>query len=102
MSLIREHIIKRFTRSSGWSKVRKIHIKLNGWCRCCGKEHKLEVHHIEDFSTYPKKELLLSNLITLCKRCHLLFGHLNSWKSINPNVKSDSDLMYIKIRTRRK
>lgn len=32
MSFIREHVVKRSTRSSGWSRVRKKHIKKQPYC----------------------------------------------------------------------
>ena len=86
MSFIREQIIKRATRSSGWSKVRKEHIKKHPTCAGCGRKDGLEVHHIKDFSEHPELELDPDNLITLCDkamRCHLTFGHLGNWKSIN-------------------
>jgi len=104
MSIIREHIVKRFTRSSGWSKVRKNHILNHPVCAVCGKDKKLEVHHIEDFSTRPELELDPLNLLTLCRgsfNCHLLFGHLGDWKSINEFVIQDSFWMYQKILNRR-
>ena len=103
MSLIREFIVKPLTRSKGWRKVRKAHILLNPRCAVCGGKRGLEVHHKEDFSTNPELELDPDNLLTLCrpKRCHLLFGHLNSWKSINPTVVEDADIWKYKIIERR-
>jgi 5-methylcytosine-specific restriction protein A len=104
MSFIREHIIKRVTRSSGWSKVRKAHVKANPFCASCGTKRKLEVHHIRDFSSNPELELDPDNLITLCRagtQCHLTFGHLGSWKSINPEVAKDSQWFSNKVEKRR-
>ena len=104
MSFIREHIVKRFTRSKGWRKVRNNHIKEHPYCAVCGKTKRLEAHHIEDFSTNPELELDPDNLITLCRgtyNCHLLFGHLCLWQSINPDVVDDSDYMLVKIENRR-
>ena len=49
------------------------------------------------------KELDENNLITLCdgkSRCHLLFGHLLSWKSFNPNVVEDCKIWSEKINNR--
>jgi 5-methylcytosine-specific restriction protein A len=104
MSFIREHIIKRATRSSGWSKVRKDHIKRFPVCAACGTKRKLEVHHIKDFSSNPELELDPDNLITLCRsgtQCHLTFGHLGSWKSINLEAVSDSTWFKEKVKKRR-
>lgn len=102
MSLIREHIVKRLRRSRGWSKLRKRFIRAHSYCAVCGRKKRLEVHHIEDFSTNPELELEWTNLITLCgKRCHLLFGHLMYWKSINPEVVDDAGWFLQKVYNRR-
>ena len=79
--------------------------------RCClcntkqtaakGKEVKLEVHHIKDFSEHPELELDPDNLTTLCSKCHFMLGHLKYWKSINPTVVADSRWFYNKIKNRR-
>jgi len=102
MISFREHVVKRFTRSSGWRKIRNAHIKKHPQCACCGSKNAPEVHHIQDFSTAPELELDPNNLITLCgKRCHLLFGHLGYWKSINPEIINDSKWIRNKIENRR-
>ena len=100
---LREQVVKRFTRSSGWGKVRKQHIKKNPTCAACGSKHDPEVHHIKDFSTYPELELDPDNLITLCgRRCHFLLGHLKDFKSINPTIVEDAAKLLEKIKNRRK
>lgn len=104
MSFIREQVVKRTTRSSGWSRTRKNHIKSNPTCYACGRKNGLEVHHIQDFSSIPELELEPSNLITLCDKgtkCHFSFGHLGNWKSINPEVKKDSTWFLNKVKGRR-
>ena len=101
MSFFRELIFKTLTRSSGWSKVRKEHIKNNPSCTVCGRDNKLEVHHIKDFSENPELELDFRNLMTLCRNCHFSFGHLFNWKSINPEVVHDSRWFLEKVKTRR-
>jgi 5-methylcytosine-specific restriction endonuclease McrA len=92
---------KKITRSSGWNKVRKQHLKVNPRCACCTKKRNRQVHHIKDFSTRPELELEVTNLITLCGRCHLFLGHLGYWKSINPEVIRDTVYFRIKIINRR-
>jgi len=102
MSFVREQVVKRLTRSKGWSKVRKRHVKENPFCAACGRFSGLEVHHIIDFSTEPELELEPDNLITLCRKtCHLLLGHLRDWKSINPDIETDSQVLFEKIVNRR-
>lgn len=82
---------KLATRSRGWRKVRYTRIMLDGGkCRACGRKVNLQVHHIRPFNIFPDLELDLSNTITLCGRCHILLGHLDHWKSHNPEVESDA------------
>jgi hypothetical protein len=79
-------------RSGHWPSVRKAYLKKFPYCGVCGGKKKLEVHHIRPFHLHPELELDSSNLITLCENysdgvnCHLLFGHLGSFKSYNINV----------------
>lgn len=104
MSFVREHIVKRFTRSRGWNKVRKAHIKEHPYCEACGSRKKLQVHHIADFSEHPELELNPANLMTLCMsgtRCHLTFGHLGNFKSINPDIVVDAVMYRTKVKNRR-
>jgi len=101
MTFVREHILKRFTRGRGWSRARKEHLKRQPDCQVCGTRRRREVHHIRDVSTYPDLELVPSNLITLCGRDHLVFGHLANWRSINPAVVGDAADWRQKIRERR-
>lgn len=55
--------------SAGWSKVRKAAIERDGnKCLKCGDTDRLEVHHKIPLSAGGGDEL--SNLETLCKRCH--------------------------------
>ena len=89
---IREHLIKRFTRSSKWPKVRKEHLKEQPFCVICGRKWNLQVHHIEPFHLKPELELDPKNLVTFCGRCHLLFGHLNNWKRYNPSYYLIDDI----------
>ena len=99
---IREQIVKRITRSSGWRKVRNKHLLENPKCAACGKKRKsgMQVHHIVPFSVDPSLELVPSNLITLCDKHHLLFGHLQYWKSYNNNVINDCEDILWKIKKR--
>jgi len=101
MGLIREQIVKRFTRSRGWGRVRREFLKESPNCAVCDRDRGREVHHIRDFSTHPELELDVENLITLCRDHHLLFGHLMSWKSINPDVEVDGIYFRRKIQARR-
>lgn len=90
-------IVKRLTeywqgmpaRSPRWAAVRAQWLKWHPTCAACGTRDKLEVHHIRPFHLHPELELDSLNLLTLCENggnCHLVFGHLKSWKSHNPAV----------------
>lgn len=87
-------MVKRLTRSSGWSKVRREHLLAHPDCAACGKKTLtgMQVHHIKPFNLHPELELDPKNLITLCSdpQCHLLMGHLDSFKSYNVNVIEDA------------
>jgi predicted restriction endonuclease len=94
------NIYASITRSKEWSRVRKDFLSKNSFCSACGSIQKLEVHHIEPFHVNPSKELDENNLITLCKNCHLVFGHLMDYKSWNINVIEDSKVYLDKVKNR--
>jgi hypothetical protein len=83
-------------RSGHWPTVRKHWLDMHPQCAVCTGTHKLEVHHIHPFHLAPHLELDPANLITLCENdkdgvnCHLLFGHLGNFKSVNESVKEDA------------
>lgn len=93
-------------RSGKWPAVRKAFLKKNPNCAVCDGKKKVEVHHKKPFHLHPELELDESNLITLCENkndgvnCHLLFGHLGNFKSLNENVEDDSKLWKNKIKRR--
>jgi len=87
--------IRQAYRSPQWSSVRKNHLNNNNSCAACGRNKKLEVHHIEPVHINPDRELDPDNLITLCDDpCHFVFGHLLDYKSWNKNVVKDC-LVYL-------
>lgn len=89
------------SRSYRWTVVRKEHLENNPDCAACGRNKKLEVHHIEPFHLNPDLELDPNNLITLCDDpCHFVFGHLMNYKSWNSNVVKDCEIYYDKIKRR--
>jgi hypothetical protein len=78
-------------RSIKWYMVRRHFIKLkeNSYCYACGTDKKLEVHHIVPYQVDESLELVESNMITLCKRCHLVFGHFGDFRKYNEAVVED-------------
>jgi 5-methylcytosine-specific restriction protein A len=95
-------------RSNQWPTIRKHFLIKNPVCSVCGGKKKLEVHHKMPFHMDPSKELDPHNLITLCEEdtdgvnCHLLFGHLGNFKSLNSHVEVDSKVWAEKIAKRPK
>jgi len=93
-------------RSSEWSKIRRRHLEKQPNCMACGGNKSLEVHHIKPFNSNPELELDPNNLITLCEsksngvNCHLLFGHLGNFRSINTNSVEDAEIWLNKLLNR--
>lgn len=64
------------------------------------------MHHIEPFHVAPELELDPANLITLCESkrngvtCHLWFGHLGDYRSINREAASDARRWRMKMKQR--
>ena len=82
-------------RSPSWRIFRKVNIKKN--CEACGTNKKLELHHIQPFHLDFSLELSVNNVITLCRRCHQLLGHLDDFHSKNINVREDAEVWKNKI-----
>lgn len=94
-------------RSGHWPKVRATYLADHPNCEACGRSAKqsgqaIEVHHRLPFHDDESKELDPENLIALCRRCHELIGHLDSWKSYNPDVAEDAGRLLKKIKARPK
>lgn len=87
------HPNKAKRRSGKWPRTRNAFVKVNPECAACGREKKLQVHHVVPFSQDPSLELQVSNMITLCMgftSCHSSLGHWGSWASWNINVRHDA------------
>lgn len=39
-------------------------------CQVCGGKRNIEAHHIQKWADYPHLRFVVSNGITLCKKCH--------------------------------
>ena len=88
-------------RSPEWPTCRKHFLKKNPTCAACGTTDNLNVHHKMPFHLDKSKELDNNNLITLCEtHCHILIGHLASFKSYNPDVVEDAVTMLKKVQNR--
>lgn len=60
----------------------------------------LQVHHLIPVSVDYDLQYDFDNLITLCRNCHFLFGHLKKWTSFNPFCTSDARTFSERIRSR--
>jgi hypothetical protein len=89
-------------RSGKWPGVRAKYLAEHPNCEACGrdKSHELEVHHCVPFSKDSSLELSPDNLITLCRDCHELIGHLRHFDSFNPDVRRDAAEWRKKIENR--
>lgn len=72
---LRQGDVMRFYNSKEWKAVRKkARARDNFECQICkskGKYHRVEnVHHLKEVRTHPHLALTLSNLQSLCIRCH--------------------------------
>lgn len=97
-------------RSPHWPTVRKHHLEREPACVFCGSTVGVQVHHIRKFSKHPELELddgtdgtgTDGNLVTLCgpehHNCHLIFGHLLSFLSDNPDVRKDAAWFRAKVK----
>ncbi len=86
-------------RSSRWPAVREAYVAEHSTCAACGNT-PVEVHHVRPFHLWPDSELDPKNLISLCKRCHLLIGHLGDFRASNPLVRDDAARQLARIKAR--
>jgi len=71
-----------------WQRCRRAFLrKVGKICVCCNAKKKIEVHHILPRNTRPDLTTMFSNLIALCKGCHLRIGHLGSYYTYNETVE---------------
>lgn len=90
LSWLRRKTDDLFGRSGAWAKVRREHLAEHPSCAACGRTGDIEVHHVRSYHQFPELELEKSNLISLCAEpCHLVHGHLMSWRRINESVRED-------------
>jgi len=87
-------------RSPGWPALRRAHLKLHPLCAACGSATEPDVHHVAPVHVAPARELDAGNLLTMCRPCHLVFGHLRNWSSWNTRVRSDASRFLARVRKR--
>lgn len=62
--------------NSRYRRIRALVITLDKGCQLCKSNERLEVHHIIEKGKNPALILDITNMITLCKKCHCsIRGH---------------------------
>jgi len=56
--------------NSRYRRIRAMVVALDKNCQLCGSTHRLEVHHIIEKGKNPALIYDITNMITLCKKCH--------------------------------
>lgn len=83
----------KIKRSRKWPAFRRAYLKGYKECFACGRLKTffcwIYAHHILPYYVNSKLELDQTNLIPLCRRCHLLLGHLGSWDMVNLGAAAD-------------
>jgi 5-methylcytosine-specific restriction endonuclease McrA len=95
-------LLSTYKRSDGWPRARKLYLLIYPECAVCGERKKVVVHHILPFYLFPSLELEPTNFMTLCEEHHLLFGHLNDFKSYNEEAICDAQIWERRIKNRPK
>lgn len=91
----------RVTRGPRWKALRLQALDRDGWaCVECGTHARLEIDHILPVRDRPDLAYSLSNLQTLCCRCHarktrIEVGH----KPLSPQRQEWRDLVHIMHKT---
>ncbi len=103
--LFKQTLVGIFTgqmRSARWPECRRRFLQVNRECVACGCRDGLEVHHKVPFYIDSSLELRDENLITLCRYCHFVHGHLRDWSRWNVSIAEDAARYRMKIEEFRK
>ena len=91
------------TRGPHWKALRMQALERDDWrCTSCRNRHRLEVDHIKPVRARPDLAYVLSNLQTLCGRCHArktrnevglppLSPARQAWKTLLRNMQRNSN-----------
>ena len=71
-----------------WQRCRRDFLRKTGKvCVCCRSMKKIQVHHVLPRHIRPDLAVNQTNLIALCRGCHLRIGHLGSYFTYNATVE---------------
>ena len=74
------HVTRNARRAWATAKVMKKYRKEHPRCAWCGRNRRVQIHHIVPVSVIPNMADDYDNLITLCaKRCHITLGHSGNY-----------------------
>ena len=100
---------KEFLRSDYWKSFSKEIREKHGRCQDCGKEHRLNVHHLTYDRLGQEKE---EDVVVLCKWCHTLrhlknpkiiqCGRENNYNKLSKNLKRINPKKYWEIKRKEK
>jgi len=65
----RNYYRNEYLKSEHWIKLRAAKLSKNPTCEHCGAKRNVEPHHVDYKNLY---DVILDDLITLCRRCHVL------------------------------
>jgi len=67
-----KHVRKEKAKRVNFTKgtANKVRTRANGRCEACGKESKLELHHVKPTCLHPELANSVGNLKALCPSCH--------------------------------
>jgi len=73
----KQYTVKKARRAYKTHKVMQKYRSEHPECAWCGRNKKLDVHHIIPVSVAPERAGDYSNLMMLCRKpqCHLIVGH---------------------------
>ena len=69
----------------GYKDYRKCRKLIKDCCEICGAKDRLEIHHKDK----NKKNSSAENIITLCRKCHLEYGHNGNFKTVKNIITQD-------------
>lgn len=92
--MVRNRGAQKVRSYSETRKSMKEYAEENTECAWCGRNKKLEVHHILPVSVAPERAADKDNMIMLCRKppCHQVIGHCGDFgRSFVENVKEICD-----------
>lgn len=93
------YVTKNARSQWGVRKALLKHRKENPQCAATGETRWLEVHHKVPVSVAPNLADQASNLVTLTRKAHLMFGHAGNHKHYVVNVMELCEIIQIQRTT---